>query len=205
MKKIVIIGAGGHGKVVADVAESVGYSEIVFLDDDSEILECGAYRVIGTSDKAEELATQGYDVFVAVGNAENRKRLITELDKMNVECPVLIHKSAIVSKNVKIGQGTVIMPGAVINSGTVIGKGCIINTSSSLDHDNCLNNFVHVSVGVHTAGTVSIGESAWIGIGAIISNNVTICSKSLIGAGAVVIKSISEAGTYAGVPAKRIK
>ena len=94
------------------------------------------------------------------------------------------------------------MAGAVINPGTMIGKGCIINTNSAIDHDCEIGDFVHVSVGSHLSGTVTVGKGTWIGAGATVSNNVAICGGCMIGAGAAVIKDIDKPGTYVGVPAK---
>ena len=95
------------------------------------------------------------------------------------------------------------MAGAVINSGTAIGKGCIINTGATVDHDNLLEDYVHISPGAHTAGNVKIGSHSWLGIGSVVINNVTITSNCTIGAGAVVVKDIDKTGTYIGVPARR--
>jgi acetyltransferase-like isoleucine patch superfamily enzyme len=97
------------------------------------------------------------------------------------------------------------MAGVVINSGSVIGEGCIVNTCGSVDHDCKVDDYVHVSVDAHFCGTVTVGESTWIGAGATISNNITICGSCTIGAGAVVVKDIEEEGTYVGVPARLIK
>lgn len=198
MNKLIIIGASGHGKVVADVAVHCGYKDIVFLDNDPEIKNCAGYPVLGPDTMTSEL--EG-DVFVAVGNAETRKKLM-ERDA-NRNFPVLIHPSAVIAEDVKIRDGSVVMAGAVINPGARIGKGCIINTSSSVDHDCMVGDYVHVSVGAHLSGTVAIGTRTWIGAGAIVSNNVDICADCVIGAGAVVIKDIDEPGTYVGVPAKK--
>ena len=96
------------------------------------------------------------------------------------------------------------MAGAVINSDTKIGKGCIVNTGASVDHDGIVDDFVHISVGAHVAGTVRIGLKTWIGAGATVLNNLSICNNCMVGAGAVVIEDIDEKGTYIGVPAKRL-
>jgi len=196
VNKLIIIGASGHGKVVADIAVLNGYKDIVFLDDDDSVKECAGYPVIGKSTEAPD-----GEIFVAVGNADTRKRLM-ELYKDRV-LPVLIHPNAVVAEGVEISVGSVVMAGAVINPGARIGKGCIINTSSSVDHDCMVGNYVHISVGAHLSGTVVIGTGTWIGTGAIVSNNVNICGGCMIGAGAVVIKDIGEPGTYIGVPAKK--
>ena len=198
MRKLVIIGASGHGKVVADIAKKNGYREIFFLDDNENIHECSNYPVVG---KISEAKNMNADFFIGIGNADIRKRIQEMLDK---KCIVtLIHPDAVIAEDVKIGIGTVVMAGAVINLGTRIGQGCIINTCSSVDHDCAVGDFVHISVGAHVAGTCEIGEKTWIGAGATISNNVSICGDCMIGAGAVVLKNIRNSGTYVGIPAKR--
>ena len=196
LKKLIIIGASGHGKVIADIAVKNDYDNIFFLDDNEEIKECAGFPVIGRTNDAKKMAG---DKIVAIGNAKIREKLQSELDNVIT----LIHPGAIISRRVRIGIGSVVMAGAVINSDVVIGKGCIINTGSSVDHDCRIGNYAHVSVGSHVAGTVEIGDGTWIGAGVTISNNISICSGCLIGAGATVVKDIKEAGTYIGVPARK--
>lgn len=198
MKKLVIIGASGHGKVIADIAKKNGYEDIIFLDDNESIKECGGYSVMGTSQDVYELQC---DTFIGIGNANIRKRIMEKLKENNIPVVKLIHPAAVVAENVIIGQGTVVMAGAVINPGSSIGDGCIINTCASVDHDCMISDYVHVSVGAHLAGTVNVGEKTWIGIGAVVSNNLNITDGCMIGAGAVVVKDILETGTYIGVPA----
>ena len=198
MKRLNIIGASGHGKVVADIAALNGYTDIVFLDDDESIKECAGYPVIGNCSDAPE-----GEIFVAVGNAETRKRLM-ELYRDRTQ-PVLIHPSAIVAKGVEIRKGSVVMAGTVINPGAKIGRGVIVNTSSSIDHDCVVKDYCHIAVGAHLSGTVIVGENTWVGTGATLSNNVNICGGCIIGAGTVVIKDIDKPGTYVGVPAKKIE
>jgi len=201
MKKLVIIGASGQGKVSADIAERMGYQEIVFLDDNIEIKKCGAYPVAGTTQNID--LYEDADFSVAIGDAVIRYRIQKMLEVKNYSFSTLIHPNATIASDVKIGNGTVVAAGAVINSGTTIGRGCIINTCASVDHDNVIGDFVHFAVGSHTAGTVRIGEGTCLGIGAVVSNNINICSGCMIGAGAVVIKDIKVPGTYVGVPAER--
>lgn len=200
MKRLIIIGASGHGRVVANVAKMCGYEDIAFLDGNLSITTCAGYPVLGPETLTDELTG---DIFVAVGDSDARRKL-TEKNSMHV-FPVLIHPSAVVAEDVEIGSGTVVMAGAVINPGARIGKGCIINTSSSIDHDCYVGDFVHIAVGAHLAGTVDVGTCTWIGAGATVINNVSICPHVMIGAGAVVVKSIAEEGTYIGVPAKIMK
>lgn len=200
MKRIILIGASGHGKVVADIARLNGYEEISFLDDNIEITSCGKYPVIGTT---KEYRNYDCDFFVSIGRTSTRKEICEQLFAANKRIPVLIHPKAIVADDVIICDGTVVMAGAVINPNTRIGKGCIINTCSSVDHDNVICDYVHVAVGAHLCGTVTIGEETWIGADATITNNVTICNNCLIGAGALVLRDINERGTYVGVPVKK--
>jgi len=191
--RLTIIGASGHGKVVADIAKLNGYDVIVFLDDDENLTTCGGYSVVGRTDQVID-----GDVFVAIGNSDIRERFSRDRKLIT-----LVHPNAIIASDVEIGEGTVVMAGVVINAGTKIGRGCIINTSSSIDHDCMIGDYVHIAVGAHLAGAVSVGKKTWIGAGATVSNNVDICSNCMIGAGAVVIKDITESGTYIGVPAKK--
>lgn len=199
MRKLVIIGASGHGKVVADIARKNGYSEIVFLDDDESIHECGGYPVIG---KSSEAGTIDADAIIGIGNAGVRKQIQESIP--DEKLVTLIHPDAVVAEDVVIGKGTVVMAGAVINPGVRIGKGCIINTCSSVDHDCIVDDFVHVAVGSHLCGTVNVGAGTWIGAGVTVNNNVFICPDCMIGAGAVIVNDIWECGTYVGVPARRM-
>lgn len=199
MRKLAIIGASGHGKVVADIARRNGYKEIVFLDDDDSIHECGGYPVIGKSTEAGMIDA---DVIIGIGNADVRKQIQESIT--DEKLVTLIHPDAVVAEDVVIGKGTVVMAGAVINPEVRIGKGCIINTCSSVDHDCVVGNYVHIAVGSHLCGTVTVENGTWIGAGAIVSNNVSICSDCMIGAGAVIVNDIRESGTYVGVPGRRI-
>lgn len=200
MKKLAIIGASGHGKVVADVAKKNGYKEIVFLDDDESVRECGDFPVVGKSFEAEMIDA---DVIIGIGDANIRSRIQEAVPEGKLI--TLIHPDAVVAEDVVMGAGTVIMAGAVINPGAKIGKGCIVNTCSSVDHDCVIGDYVHVAVGSRLCGAVSVGNKTWIGAGATVVNNVAICPDCMIGAGAVVVKTIDSAGTYIGVPARRIR
>lgn len=202
MKELIIIGASGHGKVVADIARKNGYDKIIFLDDREGLTECGGYPVVGTSKEALKFDS---DIIVAIGNANIREKIQKMLESNGRHVPVLIHPDAVIAENVTIGAGSVVAAGAVINPCSAIGRGCIMNTCSSVDHDCQVDDYVHISVGAHLAGTVTVEERTWIGIGAVISNNLKVTSDCIIGAGAVIIENISEKGTYVGVPARKIK
>lgn len=204
MKNVLgIVGASGHGKVLADIALACGISDIVFFDDDANKagLTHYGFPVVGP------LSVVGYDTceqyIVAIGNNVVRQRVQRSLVSRNCHLTSLIHPFSCVSPSAQIGEGVVVMPGAVINACVQIGDGCIVNTGSSVDHDCLLGKFCHISPGVHLAGSVKFGDLVWAGIGAIVINNISVAPESIIGAGSVVVDDIVVSGTYVGVPAKR--
>lgn len=203
-EKLLIIGASGHGKVVADIAlKTRKWESIAFLDDDKNIKSSLGIEVIGNSSDVFKYL-QDYDIFIGIGNNVTRENIQISLEEKGASIPTLIHPDAIIGEQVFLESGIVIMAGVVINCNTKIGKGCIINTSATIDHDNIIGNFVHISPGVHLAGTVNIGQGSWLGIGTLVSNNVNITSRCNFGAGSVVVKDITDSGTYVGVPVRRV-
>lgn len=200
MRTLAIIGASGHGKVIADIAAKNGYKKIVFLDDDESIRECGGYPVVGRS---ADIRNINANVIVGIGNSHTRKRIQESLN--DEDLVTLIHPDAVIADSASIGVGSVIMAGVVVNPDVLIGRGCIINTCASLDHDCRIGDFVHVAVGSHLCGSVTVGEGTWIGAGVTVSNNINICQDVMLGAGGVVVKNILEPGTYVGVPARAVK
>lgn len=204
-KKVVIIGAGGHAKVIADIIEKLGDEIIGFLDDKIEknTIIIKDYKVIGDLNNRFTLAiaNSDYEFITAIG--DNKKR--EEISKSpNLKFYTAIHPSAQIGLDVKIEEGTAIMANVCINSSARIGKHCIINTGAIIEHDNIIENFVHISPNSALGGTVRIGENTHIGIGSVVKNNITICKNCTVGAGAVVVKNIIEEGTYIGVPARGI-
>lgn len=202
-EQVIVIGASGHGKVVADIVRKSGDTLLGFLDDNETLPPaiCGI-PVLG---KTAEYAKYPEASFViAIGNAAVREKIARQLD--GVRWYTAIHPSAVISPlDVQIGVGSVVMANAVVNPSAHIGKHCILNTTAVVEHDNRIGDFAHISVGAKLGGTVTVGNRAWVGIGAAISNNVTICDDCMVGAGAVVICDIKESGTYVGVPARKIK
>lgn len=203
-EKLVIIGASGHGKVIADIAqETKAYKEIMFLDDDTSKTTCLDFPIVGTS-KDISLYINDSDFFVGIGNTDIREKMMINLKSIGATIPTLIHPKAIVSPFSTVGEGTVIMAGAIINTDAKVGSGCIINTSATVDHDNIIEDYVHISAGSHLGGTVHVKRKTWIGIGVTVNNNLSITEQCLIGSGAVVTKNITEKGTYVGVPARKL-
>lgn len=204
-KKVVILGASGHAKVIADIVKKNNDILVGFLDDNLEIqnkIVFDSKKVLGTVEDVYKYN----DCYFIVGIGNNKVRKMISNKYSYLKWYTAIHSNAVIANEVEIGEGTVIMAGTVINTGTKIGKHCIVNTSSSLDHDNILEDYVHISPGSHLAGTVRIGEETWICAGVTVVNNINIGKNNIIGAGATVIKSIlEENSTYVGVPVKKIK
>jgi sugar O-acyltransferase (sialic acid O-acetyltransferase NeuD family) len=202
--KLLIIGASGQGKVVADIAQKMNkWQQIAFLDDNENIKDSMGLEVVGKSIDAFKYIEE-CDLFVGVGNNSLRAKIQNHLQDEGASIPILIHPQTTIAESVWLGKGTVIMAGVVINSSTKIGVGCIINTGATIDHDNLIEDFVHISPGAHLAGTVKVGQGTWLGIGTVVSNNITITSNCKFGAGAVVVKDITEPGTYVGVPVRGV-
>ena len=202
MNRLVIVGAGGHGKVVADIARLCGYGDIAFLDDAPGLAQVLGYQVLGP---VSSLSMYPQDDFVvAIGKAAARRRIQDELVHKGARLVTLVHPSAVVAQGVKMGVGSVVMAGAVINPSAKVGCGCIVNTSASIDHDCDIGDYAHISVGAHLAGSVPVGDGSWIGIGTVVSNNVSVCPDCVVGAGAVVVRDVTVPGTYVGVPARLV-
>ena len=200
LNRLVIIGAGGHGKVVADIALKIGYTDISFVDDNCKGY-CMDFPIVCTCNEIEKLNDGKTDFVIAVGNNKIRKRIAEE---HNLNWTTLIHPSAQIGTNATLGVGTVVMAGAVINPCATVGSHCIVNTCSVVEHDNDIRNYVHISPNATLGGTVTIGEGTHIGIGATVKNNLDICGGCIVGAGAVVVKNITEKAIYVGVPARKL-
>ncbi len=202
MTDVIIIGAGGHARVIADIVLGQGDRLLGFLDDNPDAKGFCGIPVLGKIDDYPLWPNARF--VVGIGNAQARQKIVSRLRGVTFHTP--IHPSAVISPlGTAIGPGTVIMANAVVNPGTTVGCHCILNTGSILEHDNTIGDYVHISVAAKTAGTVTVGGHTWVGIGATISNNLTVCSHCMIGAGAVVVRDISIPGTYVGVPARRLQ
>lgn len=198
--RLIIIGAGGHGKVIADNAIKNGYTDICFVDDHATGT-CMGFPIAGTGADVSSLDDGKTDFIIGVGNNEIRKRIAEAHD---VNWVTLVHPSAQIGACVSIGKGTVVMAGAIINPCASIGEHCIINTGAIVEHDNVIGDYAHISPNVALGGTVRVGDLTHVGIGAVVRNNIRICGMSTIGAGAVVVKDIDHCGTYIGVPIKEM-
>lgn len=205
MKRLAILGASGHGKVVADCAESVGWKEIVFFDDAWPKCEInGAWSVIGNTEVLLNNLSDYDGVVIAIGDNSIRLKKYAELLANDASLVSIVHPDAQISQYVQLGIGSVVMAGAVINVDSKLGVSCIVNTGATIDHDCVFGDGVHISPGAHLAGGINVGNRSWIGIGANICQLVTIGEDTIVGAGAAVISDIEGRCTVAGVPAKII-
>ena len=204
MKTLAIIGASGHGKVVAEIAELSGWEEIVLFDDDVCLAgqEIGVWQVQGTTEELIVNADRFSAAIVAIGSNEVRLQKSNFLLSQGFKLETLIHPSATLSKYADIKAGTVVMAGAVINPFTSVGMSSIINTSCSIDHDCVLGEGVHVSPGANVAGGVEVGDLSWLGIGSVVKHGLKIGNSVIVGAGAVVVNNVPDNHVVKGIPAK---
>jgi sugar O-acyltransferase (sialic acid O-acetyltransferase NeuD family) len=205
MRRVVIVGAGGHGRVCAEIATAAGFTVAGFCD----AARGRGETVNGLTVLANELAQLGpiappdtTEVFIAIGDNARRAALFEAAVALGYRLATLIHPTAVVSATARIAAGSVLMPAVVVNANTRIGRNCIVNTSASLDHDNDLADGVQICPGVRSAGTVRFGAEAFIGTGAVIVPGRTIGARARVSAGAVVFHDVAEGVTVAGNPAR---
>ncbi len=202
-KSCAILGASGHGKVVAEIAELNGYQDIVFFDDRwPELQSVEHWPVKGNSESLLASASSFDLAVIAIGNNNVRLEKQKQLISVGACFSPLVHPRATVSQYAELGLGSVVMANAVINPFVHIGDACIINTSSTIDHDCKLADGVHVSPGSNLAGGVSVGECTWLGIGSQVKQLITIGAGTMVGAGATVITNVPSFQTVVGTPAQ---
>lgn len=202
MKKVVIIGGSGHGKVIADIIVKNGDRVVGFLDDNVNLPKyIIGFPYLGVIDRAKEFTD--CEFVVGIGYNDVRRRIAEKY--ADLPWYTAIHPTASIGLDVTIGKGTVVMAHAAINSSARIGEHCIINTGADVEHDNVIGSFTHISPHVALGGTVTVGENCHVGIGSTVKNNISICSNVTLGAGAVVVKNIETSCVCVGVPAKQME
>jgi sugar O-acyltransferase (sialic acid O-acetyltransferase NeuD family) len=208
---LLVWGAGGHGRVVADVARAGGAKVVGFIDRDtakvgSSVAGGCAIVVASGADmtarlSAGEALPRGATA-IALGIGDNRLRSACRAGIVRSLLPPLVHPSAVVSPSAVIGSGAVVMPRAVINAGATIGEGAIVNSGAVIEHDCVVGNDAHISPGAVLAGGVVVGPGAWVGAGATLIPNIRVGEWAVVGAGAVVIRDVAGSTTVVGSPAR---
>ncbi|EAQ65687.1 probable pilin glycosylation protein [Marinomonas sp. MED121] len=201
MNKLAIFGANGHGKVVAELAELIGF-DVFFYDDCFPLRKTVEHwPIYGNLTDLLDLKTNCFSSIVAIGNNSVREKVIKKLEYRGFNIPVLIHPSVVISKHVCIGAGSVLLPGVVVNAFASIGKGCILNTSVVVEHDCDVGDYTHLAPNACIAGGVKIGSNSFLGIGSKVIQMRIIGSHSIIGAGSTVISDLPDNVTAIGTPA----
>jgi sugar O-acyltransferase (sialic acid O-acetyltransferase NeuD family) len=200
---LLIIGAGGHGKVVADTALLLGWSNVAFLDDRAAMLGSPlGLPIVGTLGDLTAQRREFSSAIVAVGDARLRLDLTDRSRRSGLEVVSIVHPMAYVSKFASIGPGCVVFAQSAINAGARLGSACIVNTGATVDHDCFIGNGVHICPGAHLAGDVQVGDRSWVGIAATIRQGIAIGRDATVGAGAVVVADVADDSTVVGIPAR---
>lgn len=196
-KTIAILGAGGHGKVVGEIAFLNKFKVIDFYDDIKFTLkERFPFKILGKSQDFKDNLKKYDACFLAIGDNEIRFKKTIWLDKLNQKLINLYHPNSTVSKNIIIGKGNCVMANAVINTGSSIGDGIIINTSASIDHDCYVEDYAHISPNCSLSGNVKVGKLTHIGTGSSVHPGIKIGCNVKIGVGTRIYKNISDNTVY---------
>lgn len=205
MKRLAVLGASGHGKVVADLAELTGWQEVVFFDDAwPQKVKNGVWSVVGDGQALLNQLNSFAGVIVAIGENRIRADKLGWLAGNAAPIVSLIHPNAVISRYARFGEGCVVMAGAVVNADVSIADGVILNTGCSVDHDCDIGGCAHIGPGVRVAGGVRIGAQSWVGIGACVKQSVEIGQQVVVGAGAAVVNELPDGVTAVGIPAKPV-
>jgi sugar O-acyltransferase (sialic acid O-acetyltransferase NeuD family) len=209
MDKIVVLGGGGHAKVITSILRKIQAWDIIGYTDaiNRGVIVEAVY--LGTDESLAELIRQHPECNAAIGmggirSTEIRRRLQELVLSLGYSLPCIVSPNGIVNGGVSVGQGTVVFDGSVVNTGTTIGACAIINSNATVEHDCQIGDFVHVAPGATICGGVKVGCNAMIGAGSVILQGLTIAENCIVGAGATVVEDCLVPGTYLGTPARRV-
>ena len=202
-RTVVVLGAGGHGKVTISTLKAAGCRVTAVYDDDSSRIGTKVYGVpvVGPIAQAESLPPRTHAV-IGIGSPPIRRRLAEQFDFDWVSA---VHPHAYVDPTVEFQEGVLVFAGAVVQPDTFLGRHAIVNTSASIDHDGRIGEYVNISPGVHLSGNVTVGNGAMIGIGASVLQGIRIGAGTVIGGGAAVIRDLPEQVVAVGCPARVIR
>ena len=204
MSKLAIYGAGGHGRVVADAASTLGWHDIDFYDESwPQHQKNSIWPVVGNYENLLANLSKYDGVIVAFGNCVVRLEKTRELMSLHAPIISLIHPKAFVSPNTTLGLGSVVFAGAVVNIEAKVGEASIINTGATVDHDCIIGPGVHVCPGANLSGGVRVGEASWIGVGSCVRHSIKIGANVMVGAGAVIVKDVPDGATMISVAASQ--
>jgi sugar O-acyltransferase (sialic acid O-acetyltransferase NeuD family) len=210
MNSIIVVGGGGHAKVVISILRKLKSYRILGYTDlkDNGVILGAAY--LGTDGKLEPWSP-GREKLNAVlgigqvGTGKRRDEIWIGLKPLSLDFPLIVSPAAVVNEGVTIGEAGVVMDGAVINSGASLGRGVIVNTNSTIEHDVVIGDWVHVGPGVTISGGTTVGRYSMVGAGATVIEGINIAEGCMIGAGATVVHDLTESGVYVGCPARLVR
>lgn len=207
MKKIIVVGAGGHALIVKDIIMKSNYEIYGYIDKENKTNK--NLNVIGNDNMLSEIRSQGITCAAIgighVGNYELRRRVLDNLKKLHFELPVLIHPSANVETNIPLGDATMVGIGCIVNPFAKIGESCILNSGSIIEHDAVINDNVHIAPGAIVLGGAIIGEDTFVGAGSTILQGIRIGKRCIVGAGSVVLNDVPDDQIVVGNPARKLK
>jgi UDP-perosamine 4-acetyltransferase len=207
MRRLVLVGAGGHAKVVLEVFRAMGGFDIVgFVDPEPSTPAVLGVPVLGGDAVLETLRAQGVELaFVALGDNRTRQKVGVHLRALGFEIPTAIHPSSLISPSARISEGVVVMANATVGTDTVIEEFAILNTGAVIDHDNRLCAASHVAPGCALAGNVTVGERAFVGVGSAVRPGIKIGADAVVGAGSAVVSDVPASTCVAGAPARPLR